>query len=69
MTRTDETRIVVPAGALGTGVRAHEVAAGLARALALDAGSTDGGPPYRTSGKSMYSRAAVVMAHLAERAK
>jgi CubicO group peptidase (beta-lactamase class C family) len=62
MTPTDETRILVPAGALGAGVRADEVAAGVAlspHAIALDAGSTDSGPAYLASGKSKYSRAAV----------
>ena len=62
MTRTDETRILVPAGALGAGVRADEVATGLAlspHAIALDAGSTVSGPAYLASGKSKYSRAAV----------
>ncbi len=62
MTRTDETRILVPAGALGAGVRADEVAAGMAlspHAIAVDAGSTDSGPAYLASGKSKYSREAV----------
>ncbi len=62
MTRTDETRILVPAGAQGAGVRADEVAAGLAlspHVIAVDAGSTDSGPAYLASGKSKYSRAAV----------
>jgi hypothetical protein len=43
----NETRILVPAGALGSGVSAQEVEAGLALAphgIALDAGSTDSGP-------------------------
>jgi hypothetical protein len=43
----NETRILVPAGALGSGVSAQEVKAGLALAphgIALDAGSTDSGP-------------------------
>ncbi len=62
MTRANETRILVPVGALGAGVRADEVEAGLAlspHAIALDAGSTDSGPAYLASGKSKYSRAAV----------
>ena len=53
-----ETRILVPAGVLGAGVRPEEVAAGLAlrpHAIALDAGSTDSGPAYLASGKSKYS--------------
>jgi len=58
----DETRILVPCGALGSGVRADEVDAGLAlapHAIALDAGSTDSGPAYLATGKSKYSREAV----------
>ena len=54
----DETRILVPAGVLGAGVRADEIDAGLAlqpHAIALDAGSTDSGPAYLASGKSKYS--------------
>ena len=56
------TRILVPAGALGSGVRADELEAGLAlhpHAIALDAGSTDSGPAYLASGTSKYSRQAV----------
>lgn len=56
------TRILVPAGALGSGVRADEVEAGLAHfphAIALDAGSTDSGPAYLATGKSKYSRQSV----------
>ncbi len=62
MAQTEETRILVPVGALGAGVRADEVAAGLAlspHAIALDAGSTDSGPAYLASGRSKYSREAV----------
>lgn len=62
MANTDVTRILVPAGALGTGVRADEVDAGLAlgpHAIALDAGSTDSGAAYLATGKSKYSRDAV----------
>ena len=53
-----ETRILVPAGVLGAGVRPEEIEAGLAlqpHAIALDAGSTDSGPAYLASGKSKYS--------------
>jgi hypothetical protein len=56
------TRILVPAGALGSGVRADEVEAGLVlspHAIALDAGSTDSGPAYLATGKSKYSRQSV----------
>ena len=58
----DATRVLVPAGALGSGVRADEVEAGMAlrpHAIALDAGSTDSGPAYLATGKSKYSRQAV----------
>ena len=58
-TRTSrETRILVPAGVLGAGVRPEEIKAGLElrpHAIALDAGSTDSGPAYLASGKSKYS--------------
>ncbi|MBV8682967.1 MAG: hypothetical protein JO111_08855, partial [Caulobacteraceae bacterium] len=52
-------RVFVPAGALGSGVRAHEVELALEAgfdAIALDAGSTDSGPAYLASGVSKYSR-------------
>src|SRR5580704_15522499 len=58
----EATRVLVPTGALGSGVRADEVDAGLAlapHAIALDAGSTDSGPAYLATGKSKYSREAV----------
>ena len=57
-----ETRILVPAGVLGAGVRPEEIAAGLAaqpHAIALDAGSTDSGPAYLASGRSKYSSDAI----------
>jgi hypothetical protein len=56
------TRVLVPAGALGSGVRGDELEAGLRlapHAIALDAGSTDSGPAYLATGRSKYSRAAV----------
>lgn len=56
------TRVLVPAGALGSGVRADEIAAGLAlapHAIAVDAGSTDSGPAYLATGKTKYSRASL----------
>ena len=62
MAETDETRVLVPVGALGSGVRADEVQEGLAlapHAIAVDAGSTDSGPAYLASGKCKYSRQAV----------
>ncbi|HSZ52733.1 MAG TPA: acyclic terpene utilization AtuA family protein [Caulobacteraceae bacterium] len=55
-------RVFVPAGALGSGVRADEVELALKAgfdAIALDAGSTDSGPAYLASGVSKYSREAV----------
>ena len=60
--RDDATLVLVPAGALGTGVRADELEAGLAlapHAIAVDAGSTDSGPAYLATGRSKYSRQAV----------
>ncbi len=61
--RLEETiNVLVPTGALGAGVRASDVEAGLARgahAIACDAGSTDSGPAYLASGKPKYSRDAV----------
>jgi hypothetical protein len=60
--QTEPTRILVPAGALGSGVRADEIEFGLTlapHAIALDAGSTDSGPSYLASGVSKYSRQAV----------
>ena len=59
---SDETRVLVPAGALGSGVRADEVEAGLLlapHAIAVDAGSTDSGAAYLATGKAKYSRQAV----------
>lgn len=54
--------IIVPTGALGSGVREDDVRAGLAmspHAIACDAGSTDSGPAYLATGRAKYSRAAV----------
>ena len=54
--------VIVPVGALGAGVRASDVAAGLAMgadAIACDAGSTDSGPAYLATGKSKYARDSV----------
>jgi hypothetical protein len=64
MTRhpADTTNILVPIGALGTGIREELVEAGIAQgahAIACDAGSTDSGPAYLATGKSKYSRSAV----------
>ncbi len=55
-------QVLVPTGALGAGVKAHDVEAGLAKgvdAIACDAGSTDSGPAYLATGGCKYSRAAV----------
>lgn len=59
---SDTINVLVPVGALGTGVRARDVEAGLAagaHAIALDAGSTDSGPAYLATGRSKYSRDAI----------
>jgi hypothetical protein len=58
-THNEAVKVLVGCGALGIGVRAEELAAGLAmgaHALAIDAGSTDSGPAYLASGVSKYSR-------------
>ena len=54
--------VLVPVGALGAGVRASDVAAGIAmgvHAIACDAGSTDSGPAYLATGRSKYARDSV----------
>lgn len=59
---TDTVNVLVPVGALGTGVRARDVEAGIAagaHAIACDAGSTDSGPAYLATGRSKYSRDAI----------
>ncbi len=56
------TKVLVPAGQLGSGVRADELRAGLALgpyAIALDAGSTDSGAAALATGRSKYSPGAV----------
>lgn len=58
----DTVNVLVPVGALGTGVRARDMEAGIAagaHAIALDAGSTDSGPAYLATGRAKYSRDAV----------
>jgi hypothetical protein len=55
-------RVLVPAGVLGWGVSADELAAGLTlmpHAIAVDAGSTDSGPAYLATGRSKYGRQSV----------
>lgn len=57
------TTIVVPVGALGAGILAEHLEAGLAagaHAMAMDAGSTDSGPSCLATGISKYSRGAVM---------
>lgn len=59
---TGTVNVLVPTGALGTGVRESDLAAGIAagaNAIACDAGSTDSGPAYLATGKPKYSRSAV----------
>jgi Acyclic terpene utilisation family protein AtuA len=54
--------VVVPTGAIGAGIKAAHVAAGIAagaRAIASDAGSTDSGPSYLARGVSKWNREAV----------
>lgn len=58
----DTVNVLVPTGALGAGVRASDVEAGIANgahAIACDAGSTDSGPAYLATGRPKYSRDAV----------
>ncbi len=59
---SDTVNVLVPVGALGAGVRASDLADGLAagaHAIACDAGSTDSGPAYLATGKSKYSYGAI----------
>ncbi|MEZ5376789.1 MAG: acyclic terpene utilization AtuA family protein [Acidimicrobiales bacterium] len=59
---SDTINVLVPIGALGSGVRASDVEAGIAagaHAIACDAGSTDSGPAYLATATSKYSRASV----------
>ena len=64
MTAEEEpcVRVLVPAGVLGWGISADEIAAGLAlspHAIAVDAGSTDSGPAYLATGRSKYGRQSI----------
>ncbi|WP_377355241.1 acyclic terpene utilization AtuA family protein [Phenylobacterium terrae] len=55
-------KVIVPTGALGAGIRAEHVEAGLAKgahAIACDAGSTDSGPSYLARGVSKWARESV----------
>lgn len=57
------TTVVVPVGALGAGILAEHLEAGLAagaHVMAMDAGSTDSGPSCLATGVSKYSRGAVM---------
>src|ERR1700676_2163007 len=61
-TLISEVRVMVPAGALGSGIRKEHVQRGIsagAQAIALDAGSTDSGPSYLGRGASKFNREAV----------
>lgn len=58
----DVTVVVVPVGALGTGIQAEHLEAGMkmgAHVIALDAGSTDSGPSALATGECKYSRDAI----------
>ena len=60
--KTTTTTVLVPAGQLGSGVRAEELRAGLdlgPHAIALDAGSTDSGAASLATGRSKYDPRAV----------
>jgi len=62
LAKGETINVIVPVGAMGAGIRAADVAAGLAmgaHAIACDAGSTDSGPAYLATGRSKYSRDAV----------
>lgn len=55
-------KILVPCGAIGTGIREEEVRRGIAagaQAIASDAGSTDSGAAYMLQGVAKYPREAV----------
>jgi hypothetical protein len=55
-------RIIVPTGAMGAGIKAEHMAAGLAMgadAIACDAGSTDSGPSYLARAVSKWAREAI----------
>lgn len=58
----NEISVVVPAGVLGAGIRRHQVEWGIsqgAKAVAVDAGSTDSGPSCLATGISKLARDAV----------
>jgi hypothetical protein len=58
----DEVKIIVPTGALGTGIRAEHVKRGIAagaHAIAADAGSTDSGPSYLARGVCKFNRESI----------
>ncbi|QRF63218.1 acyclic terpene utilization AtuA family protein [Variovorax paradoxus] len=62
MISSSTINVLVPTGALGAGIRAEDVDAGLAagaHAIACDAGSTDSGPAYLAQARCKYSRAAI----------
>src|SRR5450631_4807818 len=56
------TKILVPTGMLGAGIRESDVQFGIragAHAIALDSGSTDSGPSYLARGVSKMNREAI----------
>lgn len=60
--RTRGISVIVPTGAIGAGIMAEHIAAGIAAgaiAIASDAGSTDSGPSYLARGVSKWNREAV----------
>jgi hypothetical protein len=61
-TGSSQVCVMVPAGALGAGIRKEHVRSGItagAEIIALDAGSTDSGPSYLARGVSKFNREAV----------
>jgi hypothetical protein len=58
----DETRVIVPTGMLGGGVRRDHIRYGVAcgaHAIAADSGSTDSGPSYLARGVSKMNRESI----------
>ncbi|MEA1652184.1 acyclic terpene utilization AtuA family protein [Nitrospirillum sp. BR 11164] len=56
------TKVIVPSGMLGAGVKREHIAYGLAQgahAIAVDAGSTDSGPSYLARGVSKMNRESI----------
>ncbi len=60
--KDNSTIVLVPIGALGLGIDEGDVERGIAagaHVIACDAGSTDSGPAYLSTGVSKYSRASI----------